>query len=72
MTEKICPSCGEELYSCKNCRWYTKLDGFEDYCEKFKKITYHIRERVFTNQRCPVWELPEDVNYCKTCGRYLR
>lgn len=74
-----CFECGEKLYQCENCRHFYKntissWEGNEsiyDWCAKFDSSTYKIR-KALGQIRCPVWELPKNVNFCKTCGRPLR
>lgn len=75
---KPCSECGEKMYLCKNCRWhswspyYDSRGGIYEKCRKFEVDCNQIRERAFPGKRCPCWELPEEVRFCKTCGRLLK
>lgn len=76
-----CPACAPDaLRSCGNCRWSgteafeTSMDTVATYrrCSKFQDSCDRVRTQALGGRPCPVWELPPDVNFCRTCGRPLR
>ncbi len=74
-----CSECGEKLHRCINCKYHYKntikswcdSEYVYDWCSKFDQSTDKVIHGL-GKIKCPVWELPDNVNFCKTCGRPLR